>query len=77
VLITGAQAEDKALAATTARVIPEATITLRSRVLAGAYWRGAAHGAYVAFGRGGAVAGGFWRPGGCCSAWCWRPAPAR
>ena len=59
VLITGAQLNDKALAATTARVIPEATITLRSRVLAGLTGAALPHGAYVAFAEGGAVAGGF------------------
>lgn len=59
VLITGAQLNDKALAATIRRVIPEATIILRSGVLAGLTGAALPHGAYVAFAEGGAVAGGF------------------
>jgi len=59
VLITGAQLNDKALAATTARVIPEAVITFRSTVLAGLTGAALPHGAYVAFAEGGVVAGGF------------------
>ena len=59
VLITGAQLNDKALAATVRRVIPAATITFRSSVLAGLTGAALPHGAYVAFAEGGVVAAGF------------------
>jgi putative ABC transport system permease protein len=59
VLITGPRLDDRALAATVARVIPQATVTFRSRVLAGLTGAPLPHGAYVAFAEGGAVAGGF------------------
>jgi putative ABC transport system permease protein len=59
VLITGAQLNEKALTATTARVIPQAAITFRSSVLAGLTGAALPHGAYVAFAEGGVVAAGF------------------
>jgi putative ABC transport system permease protein len=59
VLITGARLNEKALAATTARVIPQAVITFRSSVLAGLTGAALPHGAYVAFAEGGVVAAGF------------------
>ncbi len=59
VLITGAQLNDKALAATVRRVIPAATVTFRSSVLAGLTGAALPHGAYVAFAEGGVVAAGF------------------
>jgi putative ABC transport system permease protein len=58
-LITGPRLNDRALAATVSRVIPDATITFRSGVLAGLTGAALPHGAYVAFAEGSGVAGGF------------------
>jgi putative ABC transport system permease protein len=59
VLIVGPRLDDRALAATVARVIPQAGVTFRSGVLAGLTGAALPHDAYVAFAEGGVVAAGF------------------
>jgi putative ABC transport system permease protein len=58
-LITGPRLNDRALAAAVARIIPDATITFRSSVLAGLSGAALPHGAYVAFAEGSGAAAGF------------------
>ena len=58
-LVTGPRLDDQALTATAARVVPGATITFRTRVLASLAGAALPHGAYVAFALGSGVAAGF------------------
>lgn len=58
-LVTGPRLDDHALAAATARVLPQATVTFRSRVLAALTGALLPRGAYAAFAQGGAAAAGF------------------
>jgi putative ABC transport system permease protein len=58
-LIVGPRLNGKALAAAVARVIPQASVTLRSSALAALTGAALPRGAYLAFGEGSVAAGGF------------------